>query len=249
MPPSSEPRALAEPPPAHGNRLRALARGERPQERALALGVGALSDTELLALILRSGTRGHDVMSLAARLIADAGSLHALLRWHASDFTRLKGIGRIKALQLCTVLEVSRRVLSVARDHPPVFNEPEDIYAHLRPTALGLQVEKCWVLTLNTRNRLLRCVELTSGTAKQTLVRPIEVLREVVRDGATAFILAHNHPGGDPSPSAADVRLTRQLRDSAQQLDVHFHDHLVIGDPALDPVGIGYYSFRAGGVL
>ena len=236
-------------PAEESNRLRTLAAGERPQERAFALGVGALADTELLALILRSGTRGQDVLTLASRLLSEAGSLHALTRWSAADFRRLKGIGRVKALQLCTVMEIARRVLGDERRSPPVFHEPDDIYAYLRPRALGLDVEKSWVLVLNTRNRLLRCEELSSGTSRQTLVRPVEVLRAAVREGGTAFILAHNHPSGDPTPSAQDVRITRQLKEAATQVDVFFHDHLVLGEPTHDPLGLGYYSFRASGHL
>ncbi len=130
-----------------------------------------------------------------------------------------------------------------------MFHQPEDTYAYLLPRTLGLDVEKCWLLALNTRNRLLRCVEVTSGTSRQTLVRPAEVLREAVREGASAFILAHNHPSGDPAPSAQDMRVTRQLRDAAAPLDIHFHDHLVLGDPGIDPIGIGFYSFRNCGHL
>lgn len=235
--------------PAPPNRLRALAEGERPQERALAHGVGALADTELLALLLRSGTRGHDVMSLASRLLAEAGSLHALTRWRDADFRRLKGIGRVKALQLCTVMEVARRVLGAERQLAPELHTPDDIYHYLRPRALGLDVEKCWVIALNTRNRVLRCTEITSGTSRQTLVRPAEVLREAVREGAGAFVLAHNHPSGDPRPSAADAATTRQLRGAAEALDVRMHDHVILGDPVVDPLALGYYSFRRAGVL
>ncbi len=231
------------------NRFRDLAVSERPQERALAHGVASLCDTELLALILRSGTRGHDVMSLAARLLNEAGSLRALTRWRDTDFRRLKGIGRIKALQLCTVMELTRRMLGAEDKILRAFNQPEDTFSYLRPRTLGLEVEKFWVLSLNTRNRLLRCTELTSGTARQTLVRPAEVIREVVREGATAFLVAHNHPSGDPAPSAADMRITRQLREAASVVDLHFHDHVVLGEPAADPVGRGYYSFRLGGHL
>lgn len=231
------------------NRLRALATGDRPQERALAHGVGSLSDAELLALLLRSGTRGHDVLSLAARLLGEAGSLHALTRWRDSDFRRLKGIGKVKALQLCTVMEVARRVLGAERNLPPELNSPDDIFAYLRPRALGLEVEKCWVVSLNTRNRVLRCTELTSGTTRQTLVRPAEALREAVREGASAFAIAHNHPSGDPRPSSADITVTRQVRSAAELLDIRFHDHVILGDPTLDPDGIGYYSFRRSGLL
>ncbi len=231
------------------NRLRELAPGERPQERAFARGVGALSDADLLALLLRSGTRGHDVMTLANRLLSEAGSLAALARWGDADFRRLKGIGRIKALQLCTVMEVARRVLGAERDLPPVLSTPESIYAYLRARALGSTVEKSWVVTLNARNRVLRCVELSSGTVTGTLVNSALVLREVLRDAGTAFVLAHNHPSGDPSPSSADYRVTRELRAAAEAVGLHFLDHVVLGDPLADPHGLGYYSFRTGGSL
>jgi DNA repair protein RadC len=243
-PPPGSPAALR---PA--NRLLALAEGERPQERALKVGVGNLSDFELLALILRSGTRGHDVLTLAEGLLAEAGSLHALARWHETDFRRLKGIGRVKALQLCTVMEVVRRVLQAERLAPATFTEPEHIVSYLGPRTLGLTMEKCWVLTLNTRNRLQRCVELTTGTATQTRVRASEVIREVVRDSATGFIVAHNHPRGDPSPSAADNQITRRIRTAAEALELTLHDHVILGDAAHDPLGQGYYSFRAAGLL
>ncbi len=244
--PDPAPPAVPAPPPPL-NRLRDLAAGERPQERAFAHGVGALADSELLALILRSGTRGHDVLSLAATLLAQAGSLHALARWRDTDFRRLKGIGRVKALQLCTVMEIARRVLGAERERPPIFNEPDEIFAYLRPFTLGLEVEKCWVIALNSRNRLLRCLELTSGTSRQTLVRTPEVLRAAIREGAHSFILAHNHPSGDPAPSSQDMRITRQLRDAAVLLDIQLQDHVVLGDPTIDPLGLGYYSFRASG--
>ncbi len=248
VPVSTIPGALADP-PATPNRLRGLAAGQRPRERALALGVGALDDLELTALILRSGTAGLDVLTLAERLLAEAGSLHALARWREPDFRRLKGIGRVKAVQLCTVFEIARRVLGTERRLAPELSEPEAAYAYLRPRAFGLTVEKCWVLALNNRNRLLRCAELTSGTANQTLVRTAEVLREAVRENATGFILAHNHPSGDPEPSSADLRITRQVRSAAETLEIRLHDHVVVGDPAVDKHGLGYYSFRRGGHL
>jgi DNA repair protein RadC len=249
--PPSKPASPPAPPsaPSVPNRLRGLAAGQRPRERALSLGVGALDDLELTALILRSGTAGLDVLTLAERLLAEAGSLHALARWREADFRRLKGIGRVKAVQLCTVFEIARRVLGAERRLAPELSDPESIYAYLRPRAFGLEVEKCWVLALNNRNRLLRCAELTSGTANQTLVRTAEVLREAVREAAAGFILAHNHPSGDPEPSSADLRITRQIRSAADALEIRLHDHLIVGDPAVDKHGLGYYSFKRGGHL
>jgi DNA repair protein RadC len=231
------------------NRLRETAVGDRPQERLERLGAGALSDSELLAMLLRSGTRGHDVLTLATRLIAEASSLAGLIAWKEADFRRLKGIGRVKALQLLTVMEIARRVVGQQSSETPVLNRADLVAAHLQPVAHGLVVEKFWVLCLNRKNRLLRRVEVSSGTATAALAHPREVFREAIRESATAVICAHNHPSGDPAPSAADVHLTRQLREAAKAVDIALLDHVVLGRPTADPLGRGYYSFREAGVL
>ncbi|RKX35482.1 MAG: hypothetical protein DRP71_03305 [Verrucomicrobia bacterium] len=229
--------------------LREMASKERPQERMEAHGPGALSDTELLAMLLRSGTRGHDVINLSARLIADAGSLADLLSWSADDFKRVPGIGPVKALQLLTVMEVARRILARQPDGAPIFNRPELVFDHLLPIAVGLGVEKFWVLCLNRKNRLMRLHEATSGTATSSLVHPREVFREAIRAGASAVICAHNHPSGDPAPSSADIQVTRQLRDASKVIDIDLLDHIVIGRRESDPAGLGFYSFREAGLL
>ncbi len=234
------------PPP---NRLRETAAGERPQERLQRLGPAALSDTELLAMLLRSGTRGQDVLTLSARLIAEAGSLAGLIGWSAQDFRRLKGIGRVKALQLLAVMEVARRVVGQQAGESPLLNRADLVASHLFPIVAGIEVEKFYVLCLNRRNRLLKRVELTSGTAHATLAHPREVFRIAVREGASAVVCAHNHPSGDPSPSAADLQMTRQLREAAGALDIPLIDHVVVGRAGADPLGRGYYSFREAGVL
>jgi len=231
-------------------RVKDLAVSDRPQERLEKLGPGALSDTELLAMLLRSGSRGHNVISIAQRLIAEAGSLAALVKWNEADFRRLTGIGRVKALQLVTVMEIVRRGL--AKDPEPedaVLNRPELIHAHFKAQIAGLAVEKFWVLCLNRKNRLLKQVEVTSGTATSSLAHPREVFREAIRQGATAVVCVHNHPSGDPAPSAADVQVTRQLRDAAKAVDIELLDHVVVGRAGADPQGRGYYSFREAGVI
>ena len=231
-------------------RIRDLAVGDRPQERLEKLGPGALSDTELLAMLLRSGSRGHNVISIAQRLIAEAGSLAALVRWSEADFRRLTGIGRIKALQLVTVMEIVRRARPDGTGpEDEVLNRPELIHAHFAPQIAGLAVEKFWVLCLNRKNRLLKQVEVTSGTATSSLAHPREVFREAIRHGATAVVCVHNHPSGDPAPSAADVQVTRQLRDAAKAVDIDLLDHVIVGRAGADPQGRGYYSFREAGVL
>jgi DNA repair protein RadC len=234
------------PPP---NRLRATAVGERPQERLEKFGATALSDTELLAMLLRSGTRGQDVLTLSSRLIAEAGSLAGLMAWRHEDLRKLKGIGRVKALQLLTVMEVARRVVGQQAGDEPLLNRADLVTAFLQPLVLGLQVEKFYVLCLNRKNRLLKRIELSSGTATAALAHPREVFRAAVRESATAIVCAHNHPSGDPAPSAPDVQVTRMLREAARAVDIQLLDHVIIGRPTADPTGKGYYSFRDAGLL
>lgn len=233
------------------NRLQTLATGDRPQERLEKLGAGALSDSELLAMLLRSGTRGHDVLTLSNRLIADAGSLAALIQWRESDFKKLKGIGRVKALQLITVMEIARRILAQSGDPSPtpLIDSAEKAAEFFRSYVHGIVVEKFWVLCLTRRNRLIKCIELTSGTATNTLAHPREVFREAIKESAAAVLCAHNHPSGDPTPSSADIKMTRQLRDAAQAVDIPLLDHVILGRPASDPGGLGHYSFRAAGLI
>jgi len=231
------------------NRLRETAVGERPQERLVQLGAGALSDTELLAMLLRSGTRGQDVLTLASRLINEAGSLASLLRWSAQDFQRIKGIGPVKALQLVTVMEVAGRVAAQHREVAPLLNRASLVLDYFQPLLLGLTVEKFWVLCLNRKNHLLKRVEITSGTATAALAHPREVFRAAIRESASAVVCVHNHPSGDPAPSAQDVQVTRQLREAARAVDIQLLDHVIVGRPAADPLGRGYYSFREAGLL
>ncbi len=231
------------------NRLRETAVTERPQERLEKFGAGALSDTELLAMLLRSGTRGQDVLTLASRLLNDAGSLGALIGWRVAEFRRHRGIGRVKGLQLVTVMEIARRVIGQQQGEAPLLNRADLVAKHLGPVAYGLEVEKFWVLCLNRKNRLIKTVEITSGTATAALAHPREVFRAAIREAASAVICAHNHPSGDPAPSAPDVQVTRQLREAAKAVDIELLDHVIVGRANADPNGQGFFSFREAGVL
>lgn len=226
-----------------------MAPADRPQERLERHGAGALSDSELVALLLRSGTRGQDVVTLATRLLAAAGSLPALVTWRETEFRRLKGIGRVKANQLVAAMEIARRAARLPSGDAPPMNSAVNVAALFQPLVLGLDVEKFWVLCLNRKNRLLKQVEVTSGTATSALAHPREVFRIAVREGATAVICVHNHPSGDPSPSAADLQITRQLREAARIIDIDFLDHVIIGRAAADPTGRGHFSFRESHLL
>jgi DNA repair protein RadC len=229
--------------------LTSIAVNERPQERLESKGPSALSDSELLAMLLRSGSKGMDVLQLSRSLIKEAGSLNGLLSWQVEDFKRHRGIGHIKALQMITVLEVARRILRQQAETENRINSSEKVFQLMAPICTGLKVEKFWVLCLNRKNKLLKTCEVTSGTATSSLVHPREVFFEAIRSNATAIIATHNHPSGDPTPSSADFKITEQLKEAAKTLKIDFLDHIIIGTPHGDLDGDGYYSFAESGML
>ena len=238
----------AQPIPAR-HHLRELAAHDRPQERLERLGPTSLSDAELLAMVIRSGSKDFDVLSLATEIIRDAGSLAGLLSWSLENFCEKKGIGKVKALQLITIMEISKRVLRQNRDAQAVLDSAEKIYEFALPYTAGLNVEKLWALSLNTKNRLIRFTEITSGIANASLVHPREVFREAIKYNATALVVLHNHPSGDPAPSQQDIQATRSLRKAGEVLGIELLDHIIAGTKVNDPRGEGYYSFHEAGLL
>jgi DNA repair protein RadC len=222
---------------------------ERPQERMERHGPGGLKDSELLAMVLRSGTAGSRVLGIANQLLHEAGSLGMLLKWTHADYRKIRGIGRVKSLQLASLMEIARRVQSDVLPQFPLMKEPSDIARFLRPNTLGLDVEKLWVLSLNTRGRLIRCAEISSGTATASLVHPREVFREALRVSATGVAVVHNHPSGDPQPSSADLAVTRQLKEAARIIGIEFIDHVIIGREECDPAARGWFSFKNSGLV
>ena len=229
-------------------RLCEMSAHERPQERLEKLGARALRDAELIAMLLRTGTSGENVLTVSEGLVRRAGSLKALLAWSAEDFRKTRGLGRVKALQLTTVFEIARRVLADTSEEP-LIDGPDAVAALLAPDAFGLEVEKCWVLCLNVKHRLLRREEITSGIATASLLHPREVFRPALRHGAASVIVAHNHPSGDPAPSKADLDMTRRLADAAKILGVTLADHVILGRAEADPTGRGRFSFAEAGLL
>jgi DNA repair protein RadC len=223
--------------------LKDLPPEERPQERLERLGSAPLSDRELLAILLRSGTAKFDVLTLADKIIKEAGSLAGLVRWDISDFRKIPGIGKIKALQLSVYTEIAKRIAQGNRLNDLILDDPHKVWSLLHIEAISESVEKVWVLCLDRKNRVLRTEKISSGTATGSLVHPREVFRPAIRWGASAIILAHNHPSGDPSPSASDLQVTRKISAAAKHLDIGFHDHIIIGEPSNSPTGCGYYSF------
>ena len=229
--------------------LSQLARSERPQERLEKIGPQSLSDAELLATLLRTGRPGMNILHLCQELLAESGSLSGLMRFDASDFQRFYGVGKVKSLQLVALMEMARRIVSCQLEVKPILDTPEKVFRWLHPRTQGLDVERFWVLCLNRKNRLIHDLSISSGTATASLVHPREVFRAAIRHAATAIICAHNHPSGDPSPSGADINVTRQLHRAAEAVQIDLLDHIIIGHIPHDPHGRGFYSFVEGGII
>lgn len=202
---------------------------ERPRERLAAKGPGALTDAELIAILLRTGMRGANAVEIGAQLLGKFGSLQALARASVDDLRKVKGIGRDKAVTLLAAFTLARKMAEELQRESPVLDNPEAIVALLKGQNLVKDVETLQVLLLNTRRRLIRVEEVLDGTIDQLLVHPREVFKRAIAANAAAIVLAHNHPSGDPTPSEADIKVTRDLIRAGQLLKIEVLDHIVLG--------------------
>ena len=220
-------------PRPHAMSIKELPRAARPREKLLALGAQALADVELLALLLRTGARGLDVLQLAERLIGGFGGLAGLLHASPARLARAPGLGPAKRAELAAVLEISRRVLAQQLKAAPVFDSPQKVkdFVALRLGALPHEVFA--VLFLDAQHRLIEMQELFRGTLAQTSVYPREVIRQALQLNAGAAILVHNHPSGVAEPSGADEVLTQSLTAALRVIEVRVLDHLVVGAGAV----------------
>jgi len=201
----------------------------RPREKLLARGGAALSDVELLALLLRTGLPGRGVFDLATHVVQDFGGFAGLLRAEAADLKRIKGLGPAKRAEIAAVLEMARRALAQPLRDKPVFDAPQKVKDYLA-LHLGQRLQGVFaVLFLDGQHRLIELEILFHGTLTQTSVYPREVVRQALKHNAGAVILAHNHPSGVAEPSRADEHLTQTLKSALQLVDVRVLDHLVVG--------------------
>ena len=202
--------------------------GERPREKLLARGSAALSDAELLAVLLGSGSRGKDAIALGRELLASAGSLDALLG-RPEQSLLIVGLGPAKRARITAALELARRSLAEQLQQKPSLGSPRDSGDYLRAQLRHLPYEVFGCLWLDNRHRVLGFEELFRGTVDGASVHPREVVRSCLRHNACAVIFAHNHPSGVAEPSAADRAITHELRNALQLVGVRVLDHLVIG--------------------
>jgi DNA repair protein RadC len=202
---------------------------ERPRERLVALGADALSHAELIAILLRTGLKGANAVEIGKQLIQKFGTLQALARASVDDLRQVKGIGRDKAVTLMAAFALARKMAEDLQRESPVLDNPEAIVQLLREQNLVKNVETLQVLLLNTRRRLIRVAAVTDGTIDTLLVHPREVFKAAIAANAAAVVLAHNHPSGDPTPSEADIKVTRDLIRAGQLLKIEVLDHVIIG--------------------
>jgi len=216
---------------------------ERPRERLRSLGAHALSTTELIATVLGSGGKGVSSLACAQLVLGQAGgSLGRLGALPLATLTRVRGVGRARATAIHAALELGRRMAGEAREAGVPLRGPRDVAAVFAPRLQDAPVEEFHVAILDAQHRLERDVLITRGLLNSSLVHPREVFREAIAERAAAVILVHNHPSGDPTPSAEDKVVTAQLVAAGRLLDIPVHDHIIVGRGR-------YVSFAEAGLL
>ncbi len=208
--------------------LKDLPEDARPREKLLARGAGALSDAELLALLLRSGIQGKNVLVLAQELVDRFGGVAGLLHTSAQDLKAIKGLGPAKRAELVAVLELSRRALAQRLVEKPLFASPQAVRDYLQLQLGSRSHEIFAVLFLDSQHRLIALEEMFRGTLAQTSVYPREVVQRALALNAASVVLAHNHPSGTAKPSRADEALTQTLKAALALVDVRVLDHFVV---------------------
>ncbi|NLF18678.1 MAG: DNA repair protein RadC, partial [Lentisphaerae bacterium] len=217
---------------------------ERPRERLLHQGSEALSDAELLAILLRTGRRGVSVLDVARQLLMSFdGSLNHLAAATVTELRRVPGIGLAKAVEVHAAFALARRLAASAEPTLPCLSEPAHVHALLRERFRAASQEEFHVLHLDTKNHLLGTQRITTGLVDRTQIHPREVFRGAIRENCSRVLLAHNHPSGDPTPSTQDIAATRQLVEAGKIIGIEILDHIVIGNPARAQ-GRGFVSFR-----
>ena len=215
--------------------------GERPREKMMKHGPATLTEAELLAILIRTGSTGVTAVDLAKKLLSDQRTLRDLARMSVVDLGQL-GIGRVRASAIVAAFELCRRIPAGGGSERPIFRAPEDVTVVFIPKLRDLQHEEFWVLLLSTSNQLIRETRVTSGTLNSSLVHPRECFAEALKEKAASVIFVHNHPSGNPEPSQEDLSITRQLAEAGKILGIPVYDHIVVG-------GAQFVSFAQRGLL
>ena len=214
---------------SESSRLKDQPASERPRERLATLGADALSHAELIAILLRTGLKGANAVEVGRQVLQKFGTLQLLAQASVADLQKVRGIGRDKAVTLVAAFALARKMAGELQYESPVLDNPENVVRLLREQNLLKSVETLQVLLLNTRHKLIRVEEISDGTLDTILVHPREVFKMAIAANAAAIVLAHNHPSGDPMPSEADIKVTRDLIRAGNLLKIDVLDHVIIG--------------------
>lgn len=213
-----------------GYMLRDIPQEQRPRERMLHYGAGALSHAELLAILLRTGTRQESAIHVAQRILSEAGSLRSLVDLSIEELVQIKGVGPAKAVQLKAGIELGQRLSQSRLPSSPTIRSPRDAADLLMEQLRYLQKEHFVCLFLNTKNHVIAQETLSMGSLNAAIVHPREVFRAAIKCSSASLICAHNHPSGDPTPSPEDIKLTKRLLEAGEIVGIEVLDHVVIGD-------------------
>jgi DNA repair protein RadC len=228
------------------SKIRELPEDDQPREKLLARGANALSNAELIAILLRTGYQGKNVVEVARELLTRHKTLSALSRCSIEEISEIKGIKRVKAIELVAAFKLGHRIAEEQFSQQKI-DTPELVYNLLGTEMRALQKESLRLLLLDTRYHLMRTEQISLGSANESIAHPREVFRPAIIAAAYAVIVVHNHPSGDPSPSQSDHSLTRRLSEAAELLQIRLLDHIIIGAPADGRPP--YFSFKEAGVL
>lgn len=223
-------------------RLKDLPEELLPRERMYQYGPEVLSNREILAIILRTGQKGENVLAFAERLLADAGGLAGLSKLTVHELAQIHGLGKAKSAELKAALELGRRSVSTNPLTRPVVNSPQDVANLVMEEMRNLDREHFRVVTLTTKNHVLGISPVSIGSLNSSLVHPRECFKEAIRRNSNAIILLHNHPSGDPTPSREDIEVTKRLAEGGEILGIEVLDHVIIGENR-------YISLKERGIL
>jgi DNA repair protein RadC len=210
--------------------MKDLSPNDRPREKLLVHGARALGDNELVALVLGSGCHQRGALTVANDLLAARGGLHGLVQAGCDDLAAVAGIGPARAAQIVAAVELGRRTLVRNPRARPQLHSPQDAAAFLMPAFGGGAVEQFGAVLLDTRHRVLKTTVITVGTLNSATIEPRDVFRAATLGGAAALVVFHNHPSGDPTPSADDVEMTRRLVAAGVLMGIDVIDHIILGD-------------------
>ena len=237
-----EDKEINETKPANFKSIKQWREDDRPRERLKKHGASALSDSELLAILIRTGLKGYSAIDLARDLIARFSNLSSLSSCDYSEFRKIKGLGETKAVTLAAAFELGKRCLSEPFELFKKIQSPKDIVGHYIPKLRNEKSENFRILLLNSSNKAYREVIVSKGILNASLVHPREVFKIAISESANSIILLHNHPSGNPEPSQEDFHITRQLVEAGEIIGIRIFDHIIVA-------GNSYYSFAEMGKM